>query len=88
MPRRQTLTQNHLAKLPRRAKRYYMADPVQQGLILRIPPQGPIGYSAVAWRGGKQSWMAVGSTATISLEEARALARERAARSKAACRAL
>jgi integrase len=76
MPRRQTLTQNHLAKLPRRAKRYYMADPVQQGLILRIPPQGPIGYSAVAWRGGKQSWMAVGSTATISLEEARALARD------------
>ena len=88
MPRRQTLTQNHLAKLPRRAKRYYMADPVQQGLILRIPPQGPIGYSAVAWRGGKQSWMAVGSTATISWRKPGRWRAMRAARSKAACRAL
>jgi integrase len=76
MPRRKTLTQNQLVKLPRKTKRYYMADPVQQGLILRIPPQGPIGYSAVAWRGGKQTWQAVGTTATVSLEEARALARD------------
>ena len=41
MARRKTLTQTQLAKLPRRATRYYLADPVQQGLILRIPPQGP-----------------------------------------------
>ena len=75
-PRRKTLTENQVAKLPRKAKRYYMADPVQQGLILRIPPAGPIGYSAVAWRGGKQAWQALGSTATVSLEEARALARD------------
>jgi integrase len=76
MPRRKTLTENQVAKLPRRSKRYYLSDPVQQGLILRIPPQGPIGYSAVAWRGGKQSWQALGSTATISLAEARASARD------------
>jgi integrase len=30
----------------------------------------------VAWRGGKQVWKAVGTTATISLTEARALARD------------
>jgi integrase len=53
-----------------------MADPIQPGLVLRIPPQGPIGYSAVAWRGGKQVWKAVGTTATVSLTEARALARD------------
>lgn len=76
MPRRKTLTQNQIAKLPRKAKRYTLSDPVQPGLILRIPPNGPIGYSAVAWRGGKQSWQAVGTTATISLDEARALARD------------
>jgi integrase len=74
--RRKTLTPNQLERLPRRAKRYYLADPVQQGLVLRIPPQGPIGYSAVAWRGGKQTWKAVGTTATVSLDEARALARD------------
>jgi integrase len=45
---------------------------------LRIPPQGPIGYSAVAWRGGKQVWRAVGSAGTLSLAEARALARDTA----------
>ena len=55
MPRRKTLTENQVAKLPRRAKRYYLADPVQQGLVLRIPPQRPYRlFSAVAWRGGKQ----------------------------------
>lgn len=76
MPRRKTLTENQVAKLPRRAKRYYLADPVQQGLVLRIPPNGPIGFSAVAWRGGKQTWQALGSTATLSLDEARASARD------------
>jgi integrase len=76
MPRRKTLTQGQVDKLVRKTKRYYLADPVQAGLILRIPPQGPIGYSAVAWRAGKQKWQSVGTTATISLDEARALARD------------
>jgi integrase len=75
-PRRRTLTELQVSKLPRKAKRYYMADPVQPGLVLRIPPQGAIGYSGVGWRGGKQVWKAVGTTATISLAEARALARD------------
>jgi integrase len=74
--RRKVLTELQVAKLPRKAKRYHMADPTQQGLVLRVPPSGPICYSAVAWRGGKQSWQALGTTATISLDEARALARE------------
>jgi integrase len=76
MPRRKVLTEAQVLKLPRRAKRYHMADPIQQGLILRVPPQGPVGFSAVAWRNGKQTWQSVGTTATVSLTEARALARD------------
>jgi hypothetical protein len=77
MSRRRNLTQNQVTKLPRKAKRYHLADPVQQGLILRVPPQGPISYVAVARRrGGKQTWASLGTSATLSIDEARALARE------------
>jgi hypothetical protein len=76
MPRRKVLTETQVAKLPRRAKRYVMADPVQAGLVLRVPPDGPISFSAVAWRNGKQTWQTLGTTATVSLDEARALARD------------
>lgn len=74
-PRRKTLTQIQVGKLPRKAKRYHLSDPVQQGLVLRIPPRGPVGYYAVAWRGGKATWQVLGSAATTDLDEARALAR-------------
>jgi integrase len=76
MPRRKVLTANQIAKLPRRAKRYVMADPTQAGLVLRVPPEGPISYAAVAWRQGKQTWQTLGTSSTLSLDEARALARD------------
>jgi integrase len=76
MPRRKVLTETQVAKLPRRAKRYVMADPVQAGLVLRVPPDGPISYAAVAWRQGRQSWQTLGTSSTLSLDEARALARD------------
>jgi Arm DNA-binding domain len=76
MPRRKTLTELQVRKLPRRPKRYSISDPVQPGLVLRVPPQGPVQFHAVAWRGGKAKWHSVGTTATASLSEARALARD------------
>jgi integrase len=76
MPRRKVLTEAQVAKLPRGAKRRVMMDPVQPNLALRIPPRGPISYAAVAWRGGKQVWKTVGTTATTTLAEARVLSRD------------
>ena len=76
MPRRRTLTQLQVDKMPRRSRRYIVSDPVQGGLVVRVPPSGPIQFAAVAWRGGKQTWKSVGTTATVSLAEARALARD------------
>jgi integrase len=77
MPRRKSLTQNQVSKLPRKPKRYHFADPVQQGLVLRIPPAGPIAYSAVSRRrGGRQVWASLGNSATLSIDEARTLARD------------
>src|SRR6516162_9029956 len=76
MPRRKVLTETQVAKLPRRAKRYVLADPVQAGLVLRVPADGPVSFCAVAWRQGKQQWKTLGTTATLSLDEARALARD------------
>jgi integrase len=76
MPRRKVLIEKQVHALPRRAQRYVLSDPVQAGLVLRVPPAGPTQYAAVAWHNGKQRWRALGTTATVSLEEARALARD------------
>jgi integrase len=76
MPRRKVLTANQIAKLPRKAKRYILADPEVRGLYLRVPPDGPISYAAVAWYQGKQTWQTLGTSSTLSLDEARALARD------------
>ena len=46
--RRKTLNDNMVAALPRRAKRYVMADPDQRGLYIRVVPKGPNVYAAVA----------------------------------------
>jgi integrase len=76
MPRRKGLTEKQVNALPRRAKRYVLSDPTQLGLVLRVPPAGPVQYAAVAWHRGRQKWRALGTTANLSLDEARALARD------------
>lgn len=59
MPRRRGLTDRQIAVLPRKAKRTIIADPEQRGLYLRIPPAGPITFTAVARDPyGKQIWAA------------------------------
>jgi hypothetical protein len=77
MTRRRGLSDQQIAKLLRKQKRYSLIDPVQPGLILRIPPQGPISFCAVARRvRGRQVWHTVGTTATYGIDEARILVRE------------
>ena len=87
MARRKTLTQTQLAKLPRRAKRYYLADPVQQASFcasrrrapLAIPPSpGGAGNSrGKPWDPPPPfPWMKPARSPAIS-----------AAKSKVACRA-
>lgn len=48
MARRRGLTDKQLAALPRKPKRYILSDPEQRGHYVRVPPQGPIVFTAVA----------------------------------------
>jgi integrase len=75
------LTDRQIPKLQRRAKRYTLPDPELRGHVLRIPPDGPISFVAVARRkkpfeDGRQIWRVVGQSNFMSLDEARDRARE------------
>jgi integrase len=74
--RRQGLTDKQIAAKPRRAERYTEADPEQRGLYLRIPSAGPITF-AVAERNpyGTKVWAKIGTTADMTIDEARERAR-------------
>ena len=75
--RRIGLTDKQLAAKKRRSKRYIQADPEQRGLYVRIPPDGPIVFAAVARDPyGKQVWATLGTTADMKINEARERARE------------
>src|SRR5262249_171606 len=75
--RRRGLTDKQLAGLPRKPKRYIVSDPEQRWHYVRVPPQGPIVFTAVA-RGpyGRQIWAALGTTADLKINQARDMARE------------
>jgi integrase len=74
--RRKTLTDKMVAALPRKSKRYIMADPEQRGMYLRVPPQGPAAFVAVARYDGKQTWAALGTADVLKIDAARDKARE------------
>ena len=81
MPRRKNLTERQVHQLPRKAKRYSLPDPVQPHLVLRVPVRGPVTYTAVARRKkavehGRLVWKTLGTSAYLSLDEARALTRD------------
>jgi integrase len=81
---RKSLSDRQIAKLERRPNRYSLPDPSQPGLVLRVPKEGPVSFCAVARKPkGAQLWHTVGTTATIGIDEARALAREVVRRIKA-----
>src|SRR5262249_16883247 len=66
-----------MAAKKRKSKRYIEADPEQRGLYVRIPPDGPIVFAAVARDPyGKQVWATLGTTADLKINEARERARE------------
>jgi integrase len=75
--RRIGLTDKQLAGKKRKPKRYIEADPEQRGLYVRIPPDGPIVFAAVARDPyGKQVWATLGTTADMKINEARERARD------------
>ena len=77
MNRRVGLTDKQITGKKRKSKRYIEADPEQRGLYLRIPPEGPISFAAVARDPyGKQVWATIGTTADMKIAEARERARE------------
>jgi Arm DNA-binding domain len=70
--RRPILTDLMVAALPKKRKRYVKPDPVQPGLYVRVMPDGPNVFVAVARDPySKQVWHTVGSADTLHIEEAR-----------------
>jgi integrase len=79
MPKRRRLTDDEIPKLPRKTKRYTLADPELIGHYLRVPARkskAPITFVAVARQGGKQLWTTLGTANTLGLAQARELARD------------
>lgn len=74
--RRRNLTNKQVQALPRKPTRYVMADPELRGHYVRVPPSGPVVFAAVARDPfGKQLWTTLGSTAELSIGQARDRAR-------------
>jgi integrase len=81
---RRGLTDKMLVALPRGVKRYISSDPEMRGHYLRVPPQGPVVFAAVARDPyGKQIWATVGTAAELTIGQARDRAREAIRRIKA-----
>jgi integrase len=76
--KRRHLTDEQIRKLPRKTKRYTLADPELIGHYLRIPARkskAPITFVAVARRDGKPRWTTLGTMDTLRLSQARERAR-------------
>jgi hypothetical protein len=76
MPRRKSLTDKMLAAKPRRAKRYIEADPELRGHYVRISPAGLISFVVVARGPLGQQMKTVGTSADLTIGQARERARE------------
>jgi integrase len=82
--RRRGLSDKQLTTLRRQSKRYILSDPELRGHYVRVPPEGPIVFAAVARAPtGKQVWATLGTTAELRIEQARERAREAIRRVKA-----
>lgn len=81
--RRKVLTDKMAAALPRKRKRYILADPELRGHYVRVPPQGPCVFAAVARYSGTQVWATLGTADVLKIDEARDKAREAIKRIKA-----
>lgn len=75
--RRRGLSDRAIALLPRKTKRYVVADPEMRGHYIRVPPQGPAVFAAVVRDPyGRQTWATIGTAAELTIEQARERARE------------
>ena len=75
MAKRKGLTDKQVNALPRKSRRYVLADPQQRGLFLRVPTgDRPVAYTVIVKRQGRQIWESVGSSADTTIDEARAKA--------------
>jgi integrase len=82
--RRRRLTDDAVARLKPKAKRYSVPDPELIGHYVRVMPSGVKSYAAVARDPfGKQVWTTTGTTVHVGIEESRAKAREIIGRVKA-----
>ena len=59
----------------RKARRYALADPELRGHYLRVPPAGAINFTVIVKQHGKQEWERIGTTADLTIEQAREKAR-------------
>jgi Arm DNA-binding domain len=75
MARRKGLSDRQVAALPRKARRYALADPELRGHYLRVPPAGAINFTVIVKQHGKQEWESIGTTADLTIEQARDKAR-------------
>jgi integrase len=76
MTRRPKLSDRQIAALPRKTRRYIVADPEQRSHYLRVPVSGPVVYTAVVKVRGKATWKAIATTDEIGIDEARERVRE------------
>jgi integrase len=77
MPRRKTLTDAAIAKLPPRPKPYTVLDPELPGHYLRVRPTGAKTFVAIARDpNGKQVWHTIGAATLYTVAEARVKARD------------
>lgn len=75
MTRRKGLSDRQVAALPRKPRRYALADPELRGHYLRVPPAGPINFTVIVKKGGRQTWESIGTSADLAIEQAREKAR-------------
>jgi integrase len=77
--RRRVLTDKMVAALPKKDTRYAVPDPQLSGHVIRVMPEGPNVFFAVArtpgGRAGKQVWHKIGSADMTSITAARDEAR-------------
>jgi hypothetical protein len=87
--RRKILTDRMVAALPRKRKRYTVSAPELRGHYVRVPPQGPCVFAAVARSPlGKQVWATLGTADVLTIERARDKARQAIKRIKEGLSAL
>ena len=75
--RRKYFTDASVKALPRRDKRYPVADPEMRGHYMRVPKSGPVVFVALTYDPyGKQKWVKLGDADILGIDEAREKARE------------